>query len=284
MPELDTDLFQWVTLALLGLTLLVLLLALLTLGRIRRAVERSVAVTESWGDRANASPQPTRQEPAPEEPSHQEDRRTESEETATSPAVRIERIQASEVTPGPTRHEAERAASTRPAEGERSDSPEGVLDTGAYLRAQSSRQAAAEQAAPATGQVPRAQEAAAETREQAAIPHQEEPEEQPFEREGRWWFRRDGELLVYDERTGQWGPASEHHAAPTVVSPAGTQGPSVSHQEADVTTAIPVQRPATSSEEQPAGASTFWKCQSCGAINAGEASSCRMCFTPKGLG
>src|SRR5688500_12166659 len=25
-------------------------------------------------------------------------------------------------------------------------------------------------------------------------------EDGPFERDGRWWFRRDGELLVYDEQ------------------------------------------------------------------------------------
>ena len=32
----------------------------------------------------------------------------------------------------------------------------------------------------------------------------EEPEEAPFERDGRWWYRRGGELLVYDERVEQW--------------------------------------------------------------------------------
>jgi hypothetical protein len=33
--------------------------------------------------------------------------------------------------------------------------------------------------------------------------------EQPFEKDGRWWFRRDGELLVYDEQRGEWQPAPE---------------------------------------------------------------------------
>ena len=29
-------------------------------------------------------------------------------------------------------------------------------------------------------------------------------EDGPFERDGRWWFRRDGELLVYDEQREEW--------------------------------------------------------------------------------
>ena len=29
---------------------------------------------------------------------------------------------------------------------------------------------------------------------------------QPFQREGRWWFERDGELLVFDEQSGEWVP------------------------------------------------------------------------------
>ena len=32
------------------------------------------------------------------------------------------------------------------------------------------------------------------------------PREQPFERDERWWYFRDDELLVYDETTGQWVP------------------------------------------------------------------------------
>jgi hypothetical protein len=27
---------------------------------------------------------------------------------------------------------------------------------------------------------------------------------------------------------------------------------------------------------------SFWKCASCGAINGSTATSCRMCFTPRG--
>jgi hypothetical protein len=32
--------------------------------------------------------------------------------------------------------------------------------------------------------------------------------DRPFERGGRWYFRRGGELLVYEEGTGEWVPAS----------------------------------------------------------------------------
>jgi hypothetical protein len=37
-------------------------------------------------------------------------------------------------------------------------------------------------------------------------------EEGPFERDGRWWFRRDGDLLVYDEQLEEW---VDPNAAPT---------------------------------------------------------------------
>lgn len=85
-----------------------------------------------------------------------------------------------------------------------------------------------------------------------------EPEEQPFERDGRWWFKRGGDLLVYDEGTGQWV------AAGAAASPA-----------------------ATTTAEQPAYAAAAgdvgegWKCSSCGAVNGSTATVCRMCFTPR---
>lgn len=37
-----------------------------------------------------------------------------------------------------------------------------------------------------------------------------EDSERPFERGGRWYFRRSGELLVYEEGTGEWVPAEAH--------------------------------------------------------------------------
>lgn len=87
-----------------------------------------------------------------------------------------------------------------------------------------------------------------------------EPEEQPFERDGRWWFKRGGDLLVYDEGTGQWVAAG---ASPTggIASAAASGG---------------VTAP-TSTGEVGEG----WRCSSCGAINGSTATVCRMCFTPR---
>jgi hypothetical protein len=90
----------------------------------------------------------------------------------------------------------------------------------------------------------------------------DEPEEQPFERDGRWWFKRGGELLVYDEGTGQW-------VAP---APAGAVTPAETTAASFTTgSAAPVQ----------ADAGEGWKCSSCGAINGSTATSCRMCFAPR---
>lgn len=88
-----------------------------------------------------------------------------------------------------------------------------------------------------------------------------EPEEQPFERDGRWWFKRGGELLVYDEGTGQWVAAPG--AATSTAAPA-TQGSSTAVTTTTVT-----------------DAGEGWKCASCGAVNGSTATSCRMCFAPR---
>ena len=89
----------------------------------------------------------------------------------------------------------------------------------------------------------------------------DEPEEQPFERDGRWWFKRGGELLVYDEGTGQW-----------VAAPAAGAS-----QPAATTTPIAT----TTTTAAPAEVGEGWKCSSCGAINGSTATSCRMCFAPR---
>jgi uncharacterized iron-regulated membrane protein len=93
-----------------------------------------------------------------------------------------------------------------------------------------------------------------------------EPQDQPFERDGKWWFRRGDELLVYDEGSGQWVPAPATAGASTGFTPIGGAAA------------------ATTTQQQPTvGASETggWKCPSCGAINGATATSCRMCFTPR---
>lgn len=50
-----------------------------------------------------------------------------------------------------------------------------------------------------------------------------EDSERPFERGGRWYFHRGGELLVYEEGTGEWVPApASGDARPAVTSHAET--------------------------------------------------------------
>jgi hypothetical protein len=114
------------------------------------------------------------------------------------------------------------------------------------------------QAAPVQAQVAPVQaEPAAQVAETSAFASHvdtAEPQDEPFQRDGRWWFRRGNELLVYDEATGQWQPtAAEAGAAPAATTTA-TQAP-------------------------VAASGAGWKCANCGAINGSTATSCRMCFT-----
>ncbi len=94
----------------------------------------------------------------------------------------------------------------------------------------------------------------------------QEPQEQPFERDGRWWFRRGSELLVYDEATGQWLPAPAAGEGSPATQPTQTT-------ISDVSGASGVQ---PSGEQQG-----FWKCASCGAVNGSTATTCRMCFAAR---
>jgi Zn-finger in Ran binding protein and others len=102
----------------------------------------------------------------------------------------------------------------------------------------------------------------------------EDPQEQPFERDGRWWFRRGDELLVYDEQTGQWMAA----AGDTGGASAALGGAESGGAAAAVATQA---RPATYSDQEQIGAYStgFWKCPACGAVNGSTATSCRMCFS-----
>ncbi|HVL64076.1 MAG TPA: hypothetical protein VM573_02775 [Actinomycetota bacterium] len=124
-----------------------------------------------------------------------------------------------------------------------SAAPTPTEETATYGGFAPAETASAGQAQPAAQAVQEAQPAAA----------QAEPEEQPFERDGRWWFRRGDELLVYDERSGEWTPAPEE----------ATGGA------------------ATAAGASSAAEGGFWKCPSCGAVNGSTAATCRMCFTAR---
>ena len=97
-------------------------------------------------------------------------------------------------------------------------------------------------------------------------------QEQPFERDGRWWFRRGDEWLVYDERRQQWvteSPPSDRttsHAAstlppstatprqnaqPTSNQPAGSVGPQRQVQRAQAAPEPSRRETAVAAETQP---------------------------------
>lgn len=115
------------------------------------------------------------------------------------------------------------------------------------------------------------------------------PEGQPFERDGRWWFRRDGELLVYDDATSEW------KAGPGTGSPPLGTGAPVSAADVDkaargkplqgAATTSTIEREAPGLHERPlrprSEGATFWKCRTCGATNGSAAESCRMCFAAR---
>jgi hypothetical protein len=164
----------------------------------------------------------------------------------------------------------ETRASAEEPEGARAEEPAAVSAT--------AREAAAlETPEEATAPEPEQEEPAASGQEGAGG-YEDEPQEQPFERDGRWWFRRGDELLVYDEQTGQWMPAPTSRAVTLGSDDGDVAGGTGSSASAP-------------GDEQPSGRSGewtsqetsggFWKCPSCGAVNGSTATSCRMCFTPR---
>lgn len=105
---------------------------------------------------------------------------------------------------------------------------------------------------------------------------EELPVEQPFERDGRWWYKRGDELLVYDEGSGQWEPAPAGSLTGGGVSP-----PAVDTAYTPVGEASRPETGTTAPETGGDEGTGFWKCPSCGAVNGATATSCRMCFTAK---
>ena len=123
----------------------------------------------------------------------------------------------------------------------------------------------------------------AEERAARASAAEDEPQEQPFERDGRWWFRRGDELLVYDEQTGQWLPAPAPTVAASVAQDARPSGGTSSVATDTRTSSLQDLRTDADLPEQTSGepSSGFWKCPSCGAVNGSTATSCRMCFSAR---
>jgi len=120
-----------------------------------------------------------------------------------------------------------------------------------------------------------------------------EPEEKPFQRDGRWWFRRDDELLVYDEASGEWLPGDDG-ASPFLITTdhapaaADATSPGLSRGTASVATReredVPeegVGRFAEGDVTEQVSAPSFWKCATCGAVNGSTGTTCRMCFAAR---
>jgi len=224
---MNTDLFQWLTVALLGAITILLIVAIAALSRVRRALENNGSLLRDALARTADAPAATR-----------------PQETAEAPVTA-----APQEEPAPTE-----AVEPAPATG------------------------AEEQAASVAAQQPvERQEAAAAGGEPAA---EAEPQEQPFERDGRWWFRRGDELLVYDEQTGQWLEAQSTRGATSQYVAQDAERGAVATERR---TATQAGQPGAgeAGPESSEGSEGFWKCPSCGAVNGAALATCRMCFTAR---
>jgi len=237
---MDENLFQLVTVGLIGVTLLVLLVTLLTLNKLAKKIEEgspSRAESPYQGDDRVGEP-----------PGHVALAPRDDESAAPEPAAQT---------------------STFP-------------ETAAVQESEPAHQEEPEEAAGAQVEEPKpAVAAAAPVQEpqpaQVSTGFEDAPEEQPFEREGRWWFKRGDELLVYDEQSGQWEPAPANSGAASPAAPAVPRVDSGSEQSS-ASPAASDQAEAAQANQDPG---SFWKCTSCGAVNGSTATSCRMCFAPK---
>jgi hypothetical protein len=241
MPEIDSDLFNFLALVFLGVLVIAAIATISLLGGIKKGLS-SLAEQRSGTEIPPASTAP----PVAGAPSRaEEERRAEEAKRAEQERRAREERDAEEARRA---EEQRRAEESRRAEEER--------------RAEEARRAReaqeAEEARRAEESRRADEELRAETPQGATAASAAEPEDQPFERDGRWWFRRGDELLVYDEQAGQWVPA-----------PSDSPSPGQPQQTQEV--------PAASGGEE-AARSGFWKCPNCGAVNGSTATSCRMCF------
>ena len=236
---MDGDLFQGVLLGLLALGLIVLVALLATLGGIRKALEERASQGAAGGF---ASTGHLASEP---EPLHQ-------------PALTAE--------PEPTPATAQPVSQAAPADTGQAATIRGVLEQHGLQGGQEAAGAAASSTATPE---PAQEEPHQGVVDSAFAAHADDPQEEPFQRDGRWWFRRGDELLLYDEATGQWQPAPGD--APGAGAPAPAAA-ATQTQTATTTQATPVVA------DQVA---TYWKCATCGAVNGSTAATCRMCFAAR---
>ena len=239
MPEIDNDLFNFLVVAFLAILVIASIVALSLLGGIKKALD---ALARRDGE-PGAAPSTTAPAVA----------------AASTPLGGPEDARAADhAAPAEDRRDAEEAAR---AERERDEAERAAREAEEARRAQEERERARLEAEREAEEARRRaeQESAAASSATAA----DEPQEQPFERDGRWWFRRGDELLVYDERRQEWVSAASEGTAPDTAE--GQPG------------AATEELAATPSET----GGSFWKCPNCGAVNGSTATTCRMCFSAR---
>jgi hypothetical protein len=284
---MDTDLFQILTLILLLGLLLTMFGVLQSLGAIRRALEGR-GTTEAAPAATASSPQPE-PEPRPQpEPEPEPQVSTWSAAGETQGAG----VAADEPEPARTGWPAPHEAATEPTPtvedraepaASTSQAPSGARvlygDTGLTTAIPSEAAVRPAETEPEPEPEPATTETSATTGGAA-----DDPQEQPFERDGRWWFRRGDELLVYEEQSGQWVAAGESAGggAGAAAGAAATGGDATTAGAGTETAAgggaTPAEGQVTTQQE---AVGSFWKCPSCGAVNGSTATSCRMCFTAR---
>jgi hypothetical protein len=236
MPEIDSEMFELLTLVLLVVVAFIGLAVFGAVGKLRRSTEDALAGLSPHDE---AEPTSLEGDPGPE-----------SEEKTTPPVA------------------AEPATEASPAaEPERAAGPEVVAvpsSTGAATSSASEVTPAGENGSSGS----RTEQMPAQAQPAAEPVAQDDPQDQPFERDGRWWFRRGDELLVHDEQSEQWVSAPQPAAITTQPSRLNAVGGA-----GDL--------PAPGAGVEAVEVDSFWKCPSCDALNGSTAGTCRMCFTAR---
>lgn len=301
MPEIDKDLYQLLTLVLLGLGVLLLLAMLSSLGGIRKALKKQLerlesqpaAVTPSLDSRGDTDAGVAAAEPSVgvyEEPlSEAEPPYSATGSVATEPDSGASFTPDAAPAPSDAGDELAALASDTPADtgataGDWQPDPERFGSQTQEAGAGSSLEDPF--GSGALSSTPAADEPVGAAGAGAAV---EEPEDQPFERDGKWFFRRGDEFLRYDEATGQWVDADPSEASIESSAPgAGWSAPEATGAAdagatpiADETATAEIDSVGAGEPSPQPAAGGFWKCASCGAVNGASATSCRMCFAQR---
>lgn len=273
MPEIDIDTFQVLALLLLVAAVALSALALITVTRLRdelldREPFQEPRPGSSAGYPSAYTPQPTETFP-----------RTSSPLTPSTQAPAWASGRQSEPAGGGYASEpsAARPAPTGGYEPPRTEEPATAYEPAPSTAYQPTAETAYEPSGGGLGSgAPEPASAASVTGPSSLETAAAEPipEEQPFERDGRWWYKRGDELLVYDEGSGQWETAPDGSLGFSPQPQMPESRPSAASEYASVG-ATPAGSPGGAVHDDPGG---FWKCTSCGAINGSTAGSCRMCF------